>query len=79
VNLVKLQYALSGDANWNSVEHPFIAQELFENFQTLHGPQIANSKSHFISIKIYFILRDYGTKITINPSLVVVYEKLIVI
>jgi hypothetical protein len=39
VNLLKLQYALSGDADWNSVEHPFIAQEPFENFQILHGPQ----------------------------------------
>lgn len=39
VNLVKHQYVLSGDAIWNSVEHPFIAQELYENLQTLHGPQ----------------------------------------
>jgi len=39
--------------------------------------QIVNSKSHFISIKIYFILRDSGTKITINQSLVVLYKQLI--
>jgi hypothetical protein len=31
VNLVKHQYALSGDAVWNSVEHPFIAQKPFES------------------------------------------------
>jgi len=39
VNLVKHQYALSGDAIWNSVEHPLITREPFENLQTLHGPQ----------------------------------------
>jgi len=39
VNLVKHQYAVSGDAVWNSVEHPFIAQKPFENLQTLHRPQ----------------------------------------
>lgn len=39
VRSVKHQYALGGDAVWNSVEHPFIAQEPSENLQTLHGPQ----------------------------------------
>jgi hypothetical protein len=38
---VKYQYALSGDALWNSVEQTFIAQEPFENLQTLHGSQMA--------------------------------------
>lgn len=41
IKVVKYQYALSGDALWNSVEQTFIAQEPFENLQTLHGSQMA--------------------------------------